>query len=503
MSSIVYLRNPKSNTIYAYLNESIWDPDKKKCITKRKCIGHVDPDTGEIVPNRKAKSRECPVVKCRYLTKVLDKVSEDIRLSETLALSFPDDWKKIISLAYYLLVTEGELSFAKQWSEQNNTPYNQIMDKAMINELLSGLSHNNISLFFTLWKLRVQPEESYVSSINFLQSESTMDVYGRTKDFDFNDISSRMKMDIYFESRTNMPICYQLYNMASGREMGDYDVSAASFSRLSAFIDEEAGDVVDPSLIAYAKSNLIVRMKPDNDFVSDLIKKAAPSMTNPENYRTLFGVPMFFETFMQHVNGKKFYIHVFFDPDKAVGDLSTFISIINLCKYELEMEKPVEAHQYLYDKYLIVKEENGKTVVEHNSEAILHHNEFLGYSVIASNFTRNPSMAMVPFLQRRAITQMFENTYNDYDKADFNLFTDINYLSRIFIEFVALILRMSTESIMNSRKLNKSMTFKQMVNELSSIKTVKVPGLKKQLQTDLSDTQVRILETFDIDYEMD
>ena len=503
MSSIVYLRNPKSNTIYAYLNESTWDPERKKCITKRKCIGHVDPDTGEIVPNRKARSRECPTVKCKYLTKVLNKVSEDIGLSETLALSFPDDWKKIISIAYYLLVTEGELSFAKQWSEQNITPLNQIMVKGMINDLLSGISSNNISLFFTLWKLHVQPDESYVSSINFLQSESTMDFYGRNRDFDFADSSTRMKMDIYFASKTNIPICYQLYNMASGRELGDYDVSPASFNRLSAFIDEENGDEVDPTLIAYAKSNVIVRIKPDNEFVSDLIKRAAPSMTNPENYRTLFGVPMFFETFMQHVNGKKFYIHVFFDPDKAVGDLSTFISVINLCKYELEMEKPVESHQELYDKYLIVKEENGRTIVEHNSEAILHHNEFLGYSVIASNFTRNPSTAMVPFLQRRAITRMFEDTYNEYDRADFNLFTEFNYLNRIFIEFVALILRMSAENIMNAKKLNKSMTFKQMVNELSTIKTVKVPGLKKQLQTDLSDAQIRILEAFEIDYDLD
>ena len=503
MSSIVYLRNRKSNTVYAYLNESIWDPEKKKCVNKRKCIGHVDPETGQIVPNRANKARECPVVKSHYLCDVYDKIVENIKLKEALSLSFPDDWKKILSVAYYLTATERELQFSKQWSEENATPYNNVLTSMMVSELLGALSDNGISLFFTLWKLRLQPDETYVTSINY--QEFNYDTGSFMKEFNIplSNQSNRIRMDIYFSTRDNIPICYQISNMATGRKLGDYGVNPGSFSRLSSFLDEEAGDAVDPSLIAYANSNLIVRMRPDNEFVNPIIEKAQPSMTNPENFRTLLGTPLFIETFMQHINSRRFYTHVFFDPNKAVGDLSSFISLINLCKYEVEMDRMEESHQTLYDKYLIMKEENGKTTVEHNSEAILHYNEYLGYTAIVSNFTRNPSTAMVPFLQRDKITKMFENMFNDYDNTTFNMFTDNNHLSRIFIQFIALIIRLEAENVMNAKKLNKSMSYKEMVTELSNIKTVKIPGMKKSLQTHLSDTHVRILEAFELDYDMD
>jgi len=503
MSSIVYLRNSKTNTIYAYLNESIWDPEKKKCINKRKCIGHVDPETGEIVPNRKAVSRNCPKVRVSYICDMLDNVANGIRLSETMALAFPDDWKKIMSIAYYLVTTRGELSFYKQWSEQNKTPYNQIMDTDKMNSLFANISANSISLFFTLWKIRVQPDESYVSAISFQEFSSDVSDYIKEQNIDIGSLSNRMRMQIYFSTKNNIPICYQLSNMATGRKIGDYDVSPGSFSKLSAFLDEENKEEVDASLIAYAKSNVNVRTRPDNPFVKDLVERAEPTMTNPENYRTLFGIPLFIETYMHHAGGRKYYAHIFFDPNKAVADLSAFISLINLCKYELEMDRPVEAHQDLYDKFLMVKTENGRTVVEHNSEAIMHHNKYLGYSAIISNFTRNPSTALAPFLQRRAISSMFNNMNNDYDNTALNLFTEVNYLSRIFIQFIALILRMEAENIMNSKKLNKTMSFKQVVAELSSIKTVRLPNMKKSLQTELSDAQIRILDAFDVKYVLE
>jgi hypothetical protein len=73
----------------------------------------------------------------------------------------------------------------------------------------------------------------------------------------------------------------------------------------------------------------------------------------------------------------------------------------------------------------------------------------------------------------------------------------------VFIQFIALILRMASEKIMIDKKLNKSLTYKEMVAELRSIKTVRLPALKKPLQTELSDTQARILNAFNIDYDIE
>ena len=56
---------------------------------------------------------------------------------------------------------------------------------------------------------------------------------------------------------------------------------------------------------------------------------------------------------------------------------------------------------------------------------------------------------------------------------------------------------------MIDKKLNKSLTYKEMVAELRSIKTVRLLALKKPLQTELSDTQARIINAFNIDYDIE
>lgn len=47
---IVYQHDKRSGLTYAYESNSFWDKEKKMVRAKRKLIGRVDPDTGEIVP---------------------------------------------------------------------------------------------------------------------------------------------------------------------------------------------------------------------------------------------------------------------------------------------------------------------------------------------------------------------------------------------------------------------------------------------------------------------
>ena len=49
MSCIVYQTNKKTGVKYAYESISYWDPDKKQPRSRRKYIGKVDPETGEII----------------------------------------------------------------------------------------------------------------------------------------------------------------------------------------------------------------------------------------------------------------------------------------------------------------------------------------------------------------------------------------------------------------------------------------------------------------------
>lgn len=51
-----------TDTTYVYESESYWDPEKKQSRSRRKVVGKIDPDTGEIVPTGKRgrKKKETP-----------------------------------------------------------------------------------------------------------------------------------------------------------------------------------------------------------------------------------------------------------------------------------------------------------------------------------------------------------------------------------------------------------------------------------------------------------
>lgn len=81
--AIIYQRNRSNNTTYVFESESFWDSEKKQSRSKRRCIGKLDEETGEIVPTGKRgrKKKENPQLaeitgtaeeKIAHLSKLVD-----------------------------------------------------------------------------------------------------------------------------------------------------------------------------------------------------------------------------------------------------------------------------------------------------------------------------------------------------------------------------------------------------------------------------------------------
>lgn len=92
--SQVRVTNKKSGITYVYESESYWDKEKKQPRNKRKLIGKIDPETGEIVPTRNHVSdalnnSDVPSMTvtelkklCRSYEKTLSKQDEKIRMQD-------------------------------------------------------------------------------------------------------------------------------------------------------------------------------------------------------------------------------------------------------------------------------------------------------------------------------------------------------------------------------------------------------------------------------------
>ena len=56
--AIIYVKNKKTGRRYAYESTSVWNPELKQPRAKRKYLGVVDEETGEIIPSRKKRGRQ-------------------------------------------------------------------------------------------------------------------------------------------------------------------------------------------------------------------------------------------------------------------------------------------------------------------------------------------------------------------------------------------------------------------------------------------------------------
>ena len=73
MPTIVYQENPKTHVKYAYESISYWDKDKKAPRSKRRYLGRVDPETGEIIESKR-KRKEPEAVSGQDTEQLMDEL---------------------------------------------------------------------------------------------------------------------------------------------------------------------------------------------------------------------------------------------------------------------------------------------------------------------------------------------------------------------------------------------------------------------------------------------
>lgn len=80
MPTIVYQENPKTHVKYAYESVSYWDKDKKAPRSKRRYLGRVDPETGEIIESRRKRKEPeaAPGQDAGQLMEILKEKDEEI-----------------------------------------------------------------------------------------------------------------------------------------------------------------------------------------------------------------------------------------------------------------------------------------------------------------------------------------------------------------------------------------------------------------------------------------
>ena len=165
--AIVKQLDKRSGITYAYESKSFWDKEKKQSRSRRTLIGRVNPDTGEIVPtdNRNkgrsllddigTKRGPVPFTKTRRLfygaTYLFDQIGDLTGVTEDLKKCFPDSYRKILSIAYYLILEDrNPLSRFSKWAGLHSHPFGEDIPSQRSSELFASITEQQKMDFFRL-----------------------------------------------------------------------------------------------------------------------------------------------------------------------------------------------------------------------------------------------------------------------------------------------------------------------------------------------------------------
>ncbi|GAB6277470.1 MAG: hypothetical protein SAMD01599839_20100 [Rectinema sp.] len=142
--------NKKTGVTYVYEEVSFWDKEKKQSRNKQVCIGKLDPVTKEYIPSKRLQPgsantanapSEDPLPSKVTATIVgpsiiLDAFAKRLGLEKLLKAAFPDSYRQILSMAYYLTAQGGALSQCEGWTKTHDHPSKAPLVSQRISESL-------------------------------------------------------------------------------------------------------------------------------------------------------------------------------------------------------------------------------------------------------------------------------------------------------------------------------------------------------------------------------
>ena len=499
--AIVTQTDKRTGITYAYETQYYWDKEKQQSRAKRVCVGKVDPVTNEIIPTRgRSKKKETPsnrpVLKCgsrsfcetKHLyygaTYLFDKLADELGLVADLKLCFPDSYKKLLSIAYYLILEDNNPLYRfEKWNHTHKHPYGADICSPRSSEFFSSITDEQINKFFRLQgKRRVEDEYwAYDSTSISSYSETLAQVqYGKNKE---DDKLPQLNLLLVFGEESGLPFYYRKLagNIPDSKTVKHLlqDLDILGFGKTKFVMDRGFYSEDNINGLYREHVKFLVGVKLSLKFIKknlDVICDDIRMFTNYDESIETYGYTVQTEwdyTQERPYKGdvikdkRRIYIHYFYSIEKGAEDEQAFDKrIAGLCKELLE-DKPVESHRKAYEQFFEVKTtpKRGRQVY-YKEDAIKEARKYLGYFALITNETMDAFTALHLYRMKDVVEKAFGNIKERLNMRRLLVSSEKGLDGKIFTEFVALILISHLDHKMKESGLYNNYTMQSLLDKL-------------------------------------
>jgi len=513
MAAIVYQTNKKTGVTYAYESNSYWDKDKKQSRAKRTCIGRLDPATKAIVKKRKRSSQ--PLVKEKGkpgpvpvtvairnfygATNLFDQIGEVAGVTKDLQTCFPDIYRQILSIAYYLILEDrNPLSRFPRWASTHHHPHGEVITSQRSSELFASITEEARQRFFRLQgKRRVEKEYlAYDSTSVSSYSQSLRQVrYGKNKD---HEHLAQINLTLLFGQDSRLPFYYRKLagNISDVKTIKKLvaDMNTLGYKKIKVVLDRGFYSAANINELCQHHLKFLIAGKLSLQLVKTHLNTIREMMRNWNNYSQEYQLysmtrPITWDYSQDRPNkgdtlkGKRrMYLHLYFSPDRALEDEKAFNSRLAGWQQELESGQPHLDHEQQYAKYFEVKQTPVRGIkVIARDEAMAEAKRNFGYFSLLSNDIQDAIQALEIYRNKDVVEKAFDNLKERLNLRRLAVSSEQSLDGKLFVQFIALIYLSYITKKMQESKLFKSHTLQEVLDELDVIECFEVPGRRLQV----------------------
>lgn len=532
--------NKRGNTTYVeYTYDRIYDPAKKYNRAKRTTIGKMSEENSDMMypnPNFSKYFPDAQLIEtvnesdasrssCIRVGAfaVIEKIIEEYRLYDH--FDEWDDYEKgmFLDLAAYSIVTESNVAQHYPEYAYNHplmTPKNKIYSDSSISRFLSKISDDDRISFIQKWnEHRDHKERIYVSYDSTNKNCKAGDIekaeYGHAK----VDVGAPVfNYAIAFDTSNQVPLFYEDYpgsivDVSQLRYMVDR-IKSYNYRNIGIILDRGYFSKENIRYIEECKYDFVIMAKGHRSFVNSLVLEHKNTFEEKRSCAIKE-----YRTYGKTVSGKLYaddekerYFHIYYKPGKSSGERIKIED--NLQRMESHMEKckgKVVDLGAQYEAYyeLTYHEKDGIRKFygyKEREDVIERELKLCGYFVIVTSRKMTAEEALCLYKSRDVSEKLFCSDKSFLGNRSLRVSGNEAAESKIFIEFVALIIRSRMYTLLRKRmaemaKKPNYMTVPAAIRELEKIELIRQADGHYRLDHAITATQKTILGAFGIDEE--
>ncbi len=475
----------KNGDIYVIERKTKYDPVKKfNVVLSSKILGKIPKGEEEMVPTRpkrpngtkvlNSKEQQSEITASRRKVGMMDIIDHIGKISGIDDAIYANTDKgtaqKVISLARYLLATDGQsLPGITSWQYSHPLPYDEGLSESIYHDLFTDVGRNE-SLMQSFFASRI---EKAGDTALLAYDSTTISTYSKQISearFGFNkahDGLPTVKLLSLYSVETRQPV---VFTRQQGNQPDVITIENA-LKQLQVLGVKKAEIVTDNGY--YSEKNLAEMLHARFDFITLVkigISWVKKELENRFNEFSSTGSACPFDTSTHGVSvmlkheftrqrkyasvkkglaggtqesfERRIYLHLYFNPFRKVEQDSTFDKDMFELKYLVEKETAEEELSpgavEKINKYLNINRRGNAVNVTFNEKAIAEAKKYHGYFALVSNCEKDPFECLSKYRRRETIEQFFEAGKQKTDGTRTRVWSSESLMGRMFVQFVAL-----------------------------------------------------------------